>query len=137
MSELKKLNEGMKYSHGTIGSLADFEGKVFVKDELKETSCEISFGTLAPGQAVPFFHSHKDNEENYIVLSGNGAFQVDDEVFPVASGSIIRVATNCDRNMKNTADSGNLVYICIQAKEGSLAGYTMSDAVITERENKL
>lgn len=137
MSELKKLNEGAKYSHGSVGSLTDFEGKVFVKDELKETSCEISFGTLAPGQAVPFFHSHKENEENYIILSGKGLFQVNEDVFAVAEGSVVRVATNCDRNIKNTDESGNLVYICIQAREDCLGGYTMSDAEITERENLL
>lgn len=137
MGEFKKLNEGAKYSHGSVGNLSTFEGKAFIKDGLNETSCEISFGTLAPGQAVPFFHSHKANEENYIILSGSGAFQVDNDVFPVAEGSVIRVATGCDRNIKNTAESGNLVYICIQAKEGSLEGYTMTDAVITERESRL
>lgn len=137
MSELKILNESGKYSHGTVGNLADFEGKVFVKDVLNETSCEISFGSLAPGQAVPFFHSHKANEENYIILSGKGTFQVNDDVFAVAEGSIIRVATGCDRNIKNTAESGNLVYICIQAKEGSLEGYTMTDGVVTERKSLL
>ncbi len=137
MSELKKLNESAKYSHGLVGNLAAFEGKIFIKDELKETSCEISFGSLAPGQAVPFFHNHKDNEENYIVLSGYGAFQVDEDVFPIADGSVIRVATGCDRNIKNTAERGNLVYICIQAKESSLTGYTMTDAEITERDSRL
>jgi mannose-6-phosphate isomerase-like protein (cupin superfamily) len=136
MSELKKLNEGAKYSHGNVGSLADFAGKVFVKDELKETSCEISFGVLEPGQAVPFFHSHKQNEENYIVISGEGKFQVDNDVFAISEGSVVRVATNSNRNMKNTGKA-NLVYICIQAKEGSLEGYTMTDADITECENKL
>lgn len=136
MSELKRCNEGEKYSHGTVGNLVDFKGKIFVKDELKETSCEISFGTLAPGQAVPFFHSHRDNEENYIVVSGKGLFQVDDDVFPVAEGSIVRVATNCDRNIKNTSGNVDLVYICIQAKEGSIGGYTMTDAAVTERESR-
>jgi len=136
MSELKKLNEGAKYSHGNVGSLADFAGKVFVKDDLKETSCEISFGVLEPGQAVPFFHSHKQNEENYIVISGEGKFQVDNDVFAISEGSVVRVATNSNRNMKNTGKA-NLVYICIQAKEGSLEGYTMTDADITECENKL
>ena len=137
MSELKKLNEGKKYSHGTVGNIAGFTGKVFVKDELKETSCEISFSSLAPGEAVPFFHSHKANEENYIILSGKGSFQVNEDVFAVAEGSVVRVATSCDRNIKNTAESGNLVYICIQAKENSLDGYTMTDAEITQRENLL
>lgn len=137
MSKFKKLNEGEKYSHGSIGNIADFEGKIFIKDELKESSCEISFGTLAPGQAVPFFHSHKLNEENYIVLSGKGLFQVNDNVFPIEEGSVVRVATDCDRNIKNTSETNRLVYICIQAKEGSLDGYTMTDAIITERENLL
>ena len=30
-----------------------------------------------------------------------------------------------------------MTYICIQAKNGSLEGYTMTDAKITERENLL
>ena len=57
-------------------------------------------------------------------------------MFDIAEGSVIRVATNCDRNLKCTSSSP-LVYICIQAKEGSLGGYTMTDAEITERENLL
>lgn len=88
------------------------------------------------GEAVPFFHSHKENEENYIILSGAGKFQVNGEVFDVAEGSVIRVATNCDRNLKCTSETP-MTYICIQAKEGSLSGYTMTDAEITERENLL
>lgn len=137
MSELSILNAGAKYTHGNVGSLADFEGKIFTKEQIGETSCEISFGTLAPGQAVPFFHSHKADEENYIILSGNGLFQVDGDVFPIKEGSIVRVATGSDRNLKNTDADRNLVYICIQAKEGSLDQYTMTDAVITERVSKL
>lgn len=100
------------------------------------TSCEISFGTLPTGAAVPFFHSHKVNEENYIILSGAGKFQVDGDVFDITEGSVIRVSTNCDRNIKCTS-AEPMTYICIQAKEGSLEGYTMTDAEITERENLL
>lgn len=137
MNELSILNTGAKYAHGNVGTLSDFEGKIFVKEQLGQTSCEISFGTLAPGQAVPFFHRHKANEENYIILSGSGKFQVDDDVFTVKEGSIVRVATGCDRNLKNAETDHNLVYICIQAKENSLAQYTMTDAVITERVSKL
>ena len=136
MNEVKVLNKGEKFNHASVGSLHGFEGKQFVKDATGATSCEISFGTLPTGAAVPFFHSHKDNEENYIILSGSGKFQVNDEVFDVAAGSVIRVATNCDRNLKCTS-AEPMTYICIQAKEGSLGGYTMTDAEITERENLL
>ncbi len=134
MNEVKALNKGNKFAHASVGSLHGFEGKQFVKDVTGATSCEISFGTLPTGAAVPFFHSHKENEENYIILSGAGKFQVDDEVFDVAEGSVIRVSTGCDRNIKCTSTEA-MTYICIQAKEGSLGGYTMTDAAISEREN--
>lgn len=136
MSEVKVLNSGEKFAHASVGSLHAFEGKQFVKDATGATSCEISFGTLPTGAEVPFFHSHKANEENYIVLSGAGRFQVNDEAFDIAEGSVIRVATNCDRCIKCTS-AEPMTYICIQAKEGSLGGYTMTDAEITERENKM
>ena len=136
MSDIKVLNCGEKFAHATVGSLNAFEGKVFLKEATGATSCEISFGTLPSGVSVPFFHSHKENEENYIILSGSGKFQIDDEVFDIAEGSVIRVATNCDRNLKCTSTEP-MTYICIQAKENSLGDYTASDAEITERKNLL
>ena len=136
MSEIKTLNSGEKFVHASVGSLHGFEGKQFVKEATGATSCEISFGTLPTGAAVPFFHSHKVNEENYIILSGAGKFQVDGDVFDITEGYVIRVSTNCDRNIKCTS-AEPMTYICIQAKEGSLEGYTMTDAEITERENLL
>ena len=136
MNEVKVLNQGAKFAHATVGSLQSFEGKQFVKDATGATSCEISFGSLPTGASVPFFHSHKENEENYIILSGEGKFQVGSDVFDVAEGSVVRVSTNCDRNLKCTS-AQPMTYVCIQAREGSLGGYTMTDAEITECENKL
>lgn len=136
MNDIKAIQNGEKFAHFSVGKINGFEGKQFVKDATGATSCEISFGTLPTNAAVPFFHSHKENEENYIILSGKGKFQVDDTVFDISEGSVIRVATNCDRNLKCTSEEP-LTYICIQAKEGSLGNYTATDAEITERENLL
>ena len=136
MSDIKVINKGDNFAHASVGALSEIEGKQFVKDVTGATSCEISFGTLPAGTAVPFFHSHKTNEENYIILSGAGKFQVNNDVFDIAEGSVVRVATDCDRNLKCTSTEP-MTYICIQAKESSLGGYTMDDAEITERENLL
>ena len=116
-TELMKSTEG--YSVATVGNLTSFEGKAFVKDILGTTSVELSFGTLAPGTSVPFFHHHRQNEEVYVVLSGEGVFVLDGVEEPVASGSIIRVAPGVSRNTKCTGNTP-LVYICIQGKAGSL-----------------
>lgn len=136
MSNIKVIGKGARFTHVQARSLKNFEGKEFLKDSTGATSCEISFGTLPAGAAVPFFHSHKANEENYIILSGSGKFQVDSEVFEISEGSVIRVATGCDRNLKCTSEEP-MTYICIQAKENSLEGYTMTDAEVNERENLL
>ncbi len=136
MSELKVLNSGEKFAHTSVGTLHNFEGKQFVKDVIGSTSCEVSFGTLPNGAEVPFFHSHRLNEEIYIVLTGAGRFQVDDDAFDIAEGSVVRVATGSDRNIKCTS-AQPMTYICIQAKEGSLGDYTQTDADITEHENKM
>ncbi len=136
MNDLKTINKGEKFTHVSVGNLHGFTGKQFIKDATGATSCEISFGTLNTGESVPFFHSHKQNEENYIILSGEGKFQVNDNVFEIAEGSVIRVSTNCDRNIKCTSKEP-MTYICIQAKEGSLEGYTMTDAEVTEHTNLL
>ena len=111
MNEVKTVTEGDGFSHATVGNIHGFEGKKFVKDATGASSCEISFGTLP---------------------SGAGRFQVDDQVFDVAEGSVVRIATGCDRNLRCTSGEP-MTYICIQALENSLGAYTMTDAEITER----
>lgn len=128
-AELQKSGAG--YGIATVGDLSSFEGKAFVKDVLGTTSVELSFGTLAPGTSVPFFHHHKQNEEVYVVLSGAGVFILDGEEVPVSSGSIVRIAPEVSRNTKCTGDK-SLEYICIQGKANSLEQYTMTDGVVEE-----
>ena len=132
MDAIRKVNEGEKFTHATVGDLSAFTGKQFVKDCVGTTGCEISFSTLNPGEAAPFFHSHKQNEEVYLILQGSGDFQVDDTAFPIAEGSIVRVATHCNRSLRCTS-AGSMLYLCIQVKEGSLDQCTLGDAEITEQ----
>lgn len=117
------------YTVATVGNLATFEGKAFVKELVGTTGMEVSFGSLASGEAVPFFHHHKQNEELYIVISGEGEFTLDGQVVAVGSGSLVRIAPAVSRCVRCTS-AEPLVYICIQAKEGSLEQYTMTDGVV-------
>ena len=110
-------------------------GKLLLKYTFGTKGFEISFGTIEPGQAAPFFHSHKQNEEIYIILSGAGDFHVHDPAFAIAEGSMGRVATVCNRSIRCTSTE-KMLYICIQAKEGSLEQCTMEDGEITQQETK-
>lgn len=126
---LLKSTDG--YSIATVGELSAFEGKAFVKDILGTTSVELSFGSLAPHESIPFFHHHKQNEEVYVILSGKGAFTLDGQEEEVASGSIVRVAPEVSRNIQCTGNAP-LIYICIQGKANSLEQYTLTDGVVEQ-----
>lgn len=115
---------------GTFQQDLAAKGRVMAGQELALTGCEISFNHTPAGRFTPFVHSHKLNEEVYIVISGKGEFMVDGEEFAIQEGSVIRVAPAGERAIK--AGSEDLTYICIQAQANSLTQATMEDGVILE-----
>ena len=113
---------------GKIGDLINLEnGKTFLHDALELTSCEISINTVPKGFKVPFNHKHKQNEEVYIVLKGEGAMTIDGEAVKVKEGSVVKVAPEAARTIENTGD-GEFEFICIQAKTNSLEQFGLADA---------
>ena len=104
---------------------------MFAGQAVGATGSELSFQTLVPGQDSGFLHTHKTHEELYIILKGEGQYQVDGEVFPVSEGTIIRVAPDGKR-------SENLTMLCIQYKANAFteADSPMTDGVILQEELK-
>ena len=114
--EIGKLNEiGTKYENG----------KAFLHNLLELSSCEISLNAMPMGAKLPFSHKHKQNEEIYIFLKGNGTMTLDNEVIEVSEGSCVKVLPEAARTMEAKTD---LVYICVQAKLGSLEQFGLADA---------
>ena len=110
-------------------------GKVFLRDPLHATGAEVSFTSVPPGQSGPFFHLHKENEELYMIIRGTGEFQVDDQVFPIKEGSVVRVGVNATHNLKNTG-SEPLIFICYQSKANTFPGHVEGEAEITQTPPK-
>ena len=84
---------------------------------------------LPAGTSVPFIHSHKNNEEIYVVLAGKGKAVIDGETVELMAGDWIRVSPAGKRQFFAAEDSG-ISFACIQVKENSLEGYTMDDAIV-------
>ena len=98
-------------------------------DQLGLTGAEISINHLPQGAGIPFVHSHKTNEEIYIILSGKGKAVIDGETVELAEGDLVRISPEGKRQFF-AADDSELSYACIQVKAGSLDAYTAGDAVI-------
>ena len=105
------------------------EPRTELHDALNLTGAEISVNTLPAGASVPFVHAHKQNEEIYAVLEGKGYAVIDDEKVELSSGDFIRISPVAKRQFFAAADMG-IKYLCIQVKQNSLEGFTMTDAVL-------
>jgi uncharacterized cupin superfamily protein len=57
----------------------------------------ISLQRIKPGQRMPFGHSHKTDEEVYVVLSGGGTVLLDDEPRELRPMDALRVAPGTKR----------------------------------------
>ena len=105
------------------------ESRTELHDALNLTGAEISINALPAGAGVPFVHSHKQNEEIYAVLEGSGHAVIDGEKIPLTAGDWLRISPAAKRQFFAAQNSG-IKYLCIQVKENSLEGYTMTDAVV-------
>lgn len=102
-------------------------GRIELHDKLSLTGAEVSINDLPAGAGVPFVHSHKQNEEIYLILSGKGQIVLDDETVALTAGDCLRVAPAAKRQISAAANEG-LRFVCIQAKENSLEQFTAADA---------
>jgi uncharacterized cupin superfamily protein len=150
MRQIETIKQGKEYAAVSVGKIdqiiehelpmgPDFilKGKVFVGQAVGATGSELSFQTLVPGQDSGFLHTHKTHEELYIILKGEGQYQVDGDIFPVSEGTIIRVSPEGKRALKNTGKE-NLTMLCIQYKANAFteADSPMEDGVILQEELK-
>lgn len=83
------------------------------------TGVALGLINLPPGEGYTFTHSHREQEEVYMVLSGTGRLLVDGEMVALAEGDMVRVDPAAKRALKN--DGGTpLRVICAG---GVPAGY--------------
>lgn len=128
-----RLNEIKDY----VLPLGDIKipGKVFVGQMLGTTGSELSFQSFAPGQDGGFLHVHKNHEELYFILKGEGLYQVDGENIPVSEGSIIRVSPEGKRAIRNTGTE-EMLMLCVQYKGNTFTAEDTTDGVILSDELK-
>ena len=118
-----------------LGPEVKIPGKVFGGTAVGATGGEFSFQSFAPGSETGFLHTHKNHEELYFFLSGKGEFQVDGEVFPVEEGSVVRVAPDGKRSVRNNGNEP-LVMLCVQYRGNTFTADDANDGnILSEKVN--
>ena len=129
MKQIETIKSGKNFSAVSVGKM----------NEIIEHVLPMGPNVTIQGKVLDsgFLHTHKTHEELYIILKGEGQYQVDGEIFPVSEGTIIRVAPDGKRALKNTG-SENLTMLCIQYKANAFteADSPMTDGTILQEELK-
>ncbi len=144
MKQMEKLAAGEHFTAVDAGKMAqlgeyrlqlapgvELPGKVFGGAAVGATGAEFSFQSFAPGTETGFLHTHRTHEELYFFLSGRGEFQVDGECFPVGEGSVVRVAPEGRRSVRNNG-SEPLVMLCVQYRGGTFTAEDATDGNILQ-----
>lgn len=142
MKQIKTIETGANFSAADFGPLADIKdyvlqlgpdikipGKVFGGRAVGATGAEFSLQVFAPGQETGFLHTHRNHEELYFFLSGEGQFQVNGDVFPVGEGSVVRVAPAGRRSVRNNG-TAPLVMLCVQYRADTFGADDATDGDI-------
>lgn len=148
MKQTQQIAEGTHFSALSTGSFSqlndyvlpvapgmEIQGKVFMGQTLQTTGAEISFQSFAPGKEAGFLHTHQTHEELYIFVSGKGEFQVDGQVFPVGEGSVVRVAPEGKRSVRNNGTEP-LIMICVQYKAQTFTAQDAADGQLLQEPVK-
>jgi mannose-6-phosphate isomerase-like protein (cupin superfamily) len=109
LSGYTKLNlEDVENSAEKFGLGEILEAR-FVRQDLDATRFGLSLQRVKPNQRVPFGHSHAEQEEVYVFVSGSGRLKLDDDIIDVAQWDAVRIAPEVTRGLEAGPDGLELI----------------------------
>jgi quercetin dioxygenase-like cupin family protein len=90
----------------------------FARKHLDSEHLGVSLFRYGPGVRAPVGHSHREQEEAYVVIGGSGRVKLDDEVVVVSRWDVIRVAPEVVRSFEGGPDGLELIAVGADRPEG-------------------
>jgi mannose-6-phosphate isomerase-like protein (cupin superfamily) len=87
---LRNIKEDLEDVGSGFDGAPDLEFRMATEAlELEESG--LSFQSIPPGYRFPYGHTHKKQEEVYVVVRGSGRMKVDDEIVELKEWDAVRV----------------------------------------------
>ena len=99
----KNLKDDVEDSATKFGLSPALETR-FAREPLDLQHSGVTYLRLAPGERMPFGHTHKEQEEVYVVVSGTGRVKLDDEILELRQWDAVRIAPATMRNLEAGTD---------------------------------
>jgi quercetin dioxygenase-like cupin family protein len=81
------------------------------KDPLEAEHCGVSLVRLGPGWRTPWGHTHKTQEEVYILLTGSARMKIEDDVIELQPLTAVRISKEAMRAMEGGPDGAELLVV--------------------------
>jgi mannose-6-phosphate isomerase-like protein (cupin superfamily) len=91
-----------------------FEGKIearMARVPLELEHSGVSYQRLAPNFRVPFAHTHRTQEEVYVLISGSARVKLDDEIVDLKPFDALRVHKDTIRGFEAGPDGAEMIAI--------------------------
>jgi mannose-6-phosphate isomerase-like protein (cupin superfamily) len=116
MSKFSKAN--LREIDDAAGEHApDLEAR-FGRKHLDSKHLGVSYFRYAPGFRTGSAHSHREQEEAYVVVAGSGRLKLDDEIVELRQWDVIRVAPEVTRAFEGGPDGLELIAVGNDRPEG-------------------
>ncbi|MGH2882329.1 MAG: cupin domain-containing protein [Solirubrobacteraceae bacterium] len=93
------------------------EGR-FARKYLDSEHLGVSYFRYSPGLRSPVAHSHREQEEAYVVVGGSGRIRLDDEVHPLRRWDVVRVSPETIRAFEAGDDGLEVIAIGADRPDG-------------------
>lgn len=94
--------------------LGDYPGEMYMlADSLQAQQAALTWRRMPPdtGGRGSYGHSHKTQEELYLVLEGTLTFKLGDEIFQAGPGTAVRIAPEVVRSVHNDTGADAVLVI--------------------------
>jgi mannose-6-phosphate isomerase-like protein (cupin superfamily) len=81
----------------------------FARKPLGLEKSGISYFKLGPGFTLPFGHSHSEQEEIYLVVSGRALLKLDDEEVELGPYDAVRIPVSVTRGMAGGPEGAEII----------------------------
>jgi quercetin dioxygenase-like cupin family protein len=99
------------------GRAPGIEGR-FARKHLGSEHLGVSYFRYSPGVRSPMAHSHREQEEAYVVVDGSGRVRLDDEVRDLRQWDVVRVSPETVRAFEAGDDGLELIALGSDRPEG-------------------
>jgi uncharacterized cupin superfamily protein len=90
----------------------------FARTSLGSEHLGVTYMRYAPGLRSPMAHSHREQEEAYVVIGGSGRVRLDDEVRDIRQWDVVRVSPATVRAFEAGPEGLEIVAVGSDRPEG-------------------